>query len=86
VLSKNQRKGHQAMIAEYKAGIEKAKIGLMGSSKIIRKNQTRIAVKINPDFFTYKNKCNHFAITQEKRPSKSLTFKDLSVFVVYSHS
>jgi hypothetical protein len=52
-VPKDQRKEHLDLITEYKANIEEAKIGLMGSSKIVGKNQKGITVKINPDFSKY---------------------------------
>jgi transcriptional regulator with XRE-family HTH domain len=53
-VPKDKRKEHKAMIAEYESDIETAKIGLMGSSKIVGKNRKGITVKINPDFSQYK--------------------------------
>jgi transcriptional regulator with XRE-family HTH domain len=52
-VPKDKRKEHKAMIAEYESDIETAKIGLMGSSKIVGKNRKGITVKINPDFSKY---------------------------------
>ena len=49
-VPKPQKKDHEALITEYETGIEEAKIGLMGSNRIVGKNAKGITVKINPDF------------------------------------
>ena len=47
---------HEALISEFEAEFEKAKIGLMDSSMVIGKDIKGITVKINPDFSALKPK------------------------------
>jgi transcriptional regulator with XRE-family HTH domain len=47
-VPKGQKKEHDALIKDYEKDIEEAKIGLMGSNRIIGKNADGIAVKLPP--------------------------------------
>lgn len=55
-VPKAQRKEHDVLIAEFETDIETAKIGLMDSNKLIGKNTSGVAVKINPDYSPVKTK------------------------------
>lgn len=49
-VPKAQRKEQGALIEEFEAGIEESKISLMDSGRLVSKENSGVAVRINPDF------------------------------------